>query len=479
MRNTGNILQEPVCFVDIETTGLNYVNGRVIEVGVVRVENGQVVRTFNQLIDPEAPLPYFITKLTGISDGDLADAPTFHQIVDELHDILDGALFVAHNVRFDYSFLKAEFKRTGRDFTPKQLCTVKLSRALYPEHRTHKLADVIERHNIQVSARHRAYDDAAVLWEFLQIVQRNFAAEVVTAALGKQIKQPAMPKGLDPAFVNALPDGHGVYVFEDEAGRALYIGKSVHVRTRVRSHFGADHEHISEFKIAQHIRNIRVHETVGELASLLLESRLIKELQPVYNKKLRKTEKLTLARHIPDEQGYLQVVLEEANGIDPDSLETLLAVYTHRGKAREALEVLAKEHVLCPKLLGLEKSKAACFLRQLRKCRGACEGAEPAALYNERLLAAFERKRVDDWPYASPILVTEVGANETVSGVVIDRWCIVGHVTQEAHCSPVFTAMQRAFDLDTYKILRAQLASKSQALKITPVSTAEITSFGV
>lgn len=477
MSGMGNILDGPVVFVDIETNGLNYVRGRVIEVGVVRVENGEVTATFNQLIDPEVPLPYFITNLTGITDHDLTDAPTFGQIAEELYDIMDGALFVAHNVRFDYSFLKAEFKRIGRDFTPKQLCTVKLSRALYPEHRTHKLADIISRHDIQVAARHRAYDDAAVLWEFLQIIKRDFAPEVVLAALGKQIKQPSIPKGLDPELVAGLPDGHGVYIFEDEAGRPLYIGKSVHVRTRVKSHFAADHEHISEYKIAQLIRNIRVHETVGELESLLLESRLVKEMQPVYNKRLRKTAKLLLARQVPDVNGYIQIVLEEANGIDPDSLDSLLAVYTRRGKARDSLNEIIKEYTLCPKLAGMEKSRGACFMRQLHKCRGACVGEEQPADYNERLLLAFERKRVDEWPYRSPVLVTESSEDERVTGVVVDRWCIVGQVTQEAYCSPVFTSMQRVFDLDTYKILRSHLATKAKSLKIQPLSLDQLSAF--
>lgn len=148
-----SLLEGPLVFVDIETNGLNHVRGRVIEVAAIRVESGKVVRKFNSLIDPETELPYFITNLTGITTNDVKGAPTFHEIADELHEIIDGAIFVAHNVRFDYSFLKQEFKRLNRSFLPKQLCTVKLSRVLYPHERSHKLQSLIDRHGFTYSAR--------------------------------------------------------------------------------------------------------------------------------------------------------------------------------------------------------------------------------------------------------------------------------------------------------------------------------------
>src|SRR5947209_2152485 len=135
----------PLVFVDIETNGLSNIRGRVIEVAVIRVEAGKVIRTLNTLIDPETPLPQFITRLTGITESDLASAPTFDQIAEELQDILHDAIFVAHNVRFDYSFLKQEFVRLGLTFLPKQLCTVKLSKALHPHERSHKLEALIQR----------------------------------------------------------------------------------------------------------------------------------------------------------------------------------------------------------------------------------------------------------------------------------------------------------------------------------------------
>jgi DNA polymerase-3 subunit epsilon len=457
--------QKPLVLVDIETNGLNHVQGRAIEIAAIRIEDGEVVRTFNSLLDPETPLPQFITTLTGINPGDLAGAPTFDQIAEELKDVLDGAIFVAHNVRFDYSFIKQEFARLGIKFLPKQLCTVKLSRALYSHERKHRLEDLITRHNFTYKKRHRAYDDAAVLWQFLQHISKQFPPEQIEAAIAKQIRQPAIPKGIDPKLVRGLPESSGVYIFEDAAGSPLYIGKSINVKKRVLSHFGRDHAESKEYKIAQSIQNIRVHETPGELAALLLESKLVKQMQPVYNRKLRRMQKLMLLRSSYDTNGYLVTTLEEADEIDPTRYDDILAVYSHRGKAKRSLESVLKMHDLCPKLLGLEKARGACFLSQLNKCQGACAGKESPEAYNQRLAIAFERQRFQVWPYPGPVLVAEKPFAES-HGFIVDQWCILGELSQEAYCEPVVKTQDRIFDVDTYEILRMFFSAKIDKLSI-------------
>ena len=161
-------------FVDIETNGLSPVKGRVIEVAAIRVEQGVITQEFNQLINPGTPLPRFITNLTGITENDVADAPVFLNIAHELHNMLDGAIFVAHNVTFDYSFFKEEYRKLGRTFAMDKLCTVRLSRALYPGERSHKLDEVIRRGGYHVANRHRAYDDAEVLHKFYHDSRERF-----------------------------------------------------------------------------------------------------------------------------------------------------------------------------------------------------------------------------------------------------------------------------------------------------------------
>jgi DNA polymerase III subunit epsilon len=465
-----NVLDGPLVFVDIETNGLSHVRGRVIEVAAIRVEGGQIVREFKQLVDPGTPLPQFITNLTGITPEDLRDAPLFMAIADELEEVLAGAVFVAHNVRFDYSFLKQEFARIGKQFRPKQLCTVRLSRALFPAQRSHKLQELIRVHGLQVAARHRAYDDAHALWQFLQKLQSTMPAELLEQALARQLPHPSLPKGLSREVIDTLPAGCGVYIFEDESGQPIYIGKSIHIKERVMEHFMRDHAATSEFKIAQSVRRITTQETAGELEALLLESQLVKQHQPLYNKKLRRTEKLLLAKHAPGETGHLLVSLEEASHVLPEDIPGILAIYQHRGRARDALNRMAKEHDLCPKLLGLEKSKGACFSYQLHKCRGACVDAEPAQAYNERLLAAFARSRIEHWPFNGPILVQEKTDSQRSHGIIVDQWCVIGEIEQEPDCSPRLNTRPRVFDLDTYTIIRSHLTHKLSTLSVKPVS---------
>jgi DNA polymerase III subunit epsilon len=469
-----SVLDGPIVFVDVETNGLDHIRGRVIEVGAIRVEGGQVVREMKQLIDPGTPLPEFITSLTGIRESDLRGAPLFIAVADELYDILDGALFIAHNVRFDYSFLKQEFKRVGKEFRPQQLCTMRLSRTLFPEHRSHKLQSLIERHNFAVTARHRAYEDAQVLWQFIQLIQSTFDPELLKQAVAKQVKKPSLPKGLDPESLANLPDTYGVYIFEDADGNPLYVGKSVNIKKRVASHFAADHEHVGEFRMAQSVRNIKAQVTSGELSALLLESELIKQLMPMHNKMLRRTSKLILAKQTVNDDGYASVYLQEAFGIEPEDVADVLGIYTRRSQAKQSLDNMVKDWSLCPKLLGLEKSKGPCFLHQLHRCDGACVGKEPAESYNSRLAAAFEHHRIDAWPYKGPIMLAEKSAGEsqeeTSTSVIIDQWCILAHVHQEPYCEPVIKERPKVFDLDTYKILRSYITRKISNLTITPVS---------
>ncbi len=159
--------------VDVETTGASPLSGRIIEIGLIRVSNGEVTHTYKSLLNPAEPIPAFITDMTGIQDQDVLSAPTFENIADELLELFEGAVFVAHNAQFDYSFLQSEFKRVGYEFILPRLCTVQLSRAVYPEHRRHNLTALIERHGFACESRHRAYDDALVLWQFLQMLERE------------------------------------------------------------------------------------------------------------------------------------------------------------------------------------------------------------------------------------------------------------------------------------------------------------------
>lgn len=470
-----NVLQRPLAFVDIETTGGSHFNSRVLEIGVVRVERNQVVATYNTLLQPDEDVPSWITNLTGITTDDVVDAPRFAQVADDLAEILDGAVFVAHNVRFDYGFLRMEFDRLGVPFHPPLLCTVRLSRRLFPEFRTHKLAAIIERHGLAVAARHRAFDDAQALWQFYQLVQHEFDLDTVEEAVRAQLGSQSVPSQLDVEQVAALPEGPGVYIFEDEEGAPLYVGKSVTVRKRVLSHFSADYERGAEQSLAVRVRRLRGVATHGELSALLLESELIKDLQPPFNRAGRQRERMTLVLADTTPDGYATVRLEDTGEIGAEAGGRLLATYTSLGRARPALVALVARYRLCPKLMGLERTGRACFASQLGKCDRACEGAEPPESYNERFAAAFGRLRVAEWPYGGPVLITERRADMPgSSGVLVDNWCLLAGLRELEDGTVEVRPEPGRFELDRYRIIRTYLQDPRHRRTVRVLAPSEL-----
>jgi DNA polymerase III subunit epsilon len=156
----------PIVFVDVETTGFSARDGRVIEIGAVRVENGLIVNRLSELIDPGIDVSWQTTMVTGIKNEDVFGQRQFRAMADEIEAFFDGAIFAAHNVEFDYGFLSEEFARNGARLSMDRFCTAKLSKRLYPEHRSHSLDNVILRHGYKVTNRHRALDDAEVIAQF-------------------------------------------------------------------------------------------------------------------------------------------------------------------------------------------------------------------------------------------------------------------------------------------------------------------------
>jgi DNA polymerase-3 subunit epsilon len=160
--------------VDVETTGLRPGEDRIIEIGIIRVAENKVVERYQQLINPERSLPYFIEQHTGITSDMVATAPTFSEIMPTIKPLLDGCIFTAHNAGFDYSFIQSEYRREGEVYMAPRLCTVQLSRRLFPGHRRHNLDAIMQRFNIPCPTRHRALDDAEVVWQFLQQLKVGF-----------------------------------------------------------------------------------------------------------------------------------------------------------------------------------------------------------------------------------------------------------------------------------------------------------------
>jgi DNA polymerase-3 subunit epsilon len=178
--------------IDVETTGGSSYFHRIIEIGALRIRDGEIIDRYSTLVNPRVPIPSFITSLTGITDRDVAGAPSFDEIKDDVLELFREAVFVAHNAPFDYSFVKEEFRREGYTFAVPQLCSVRLSRVLYPQYRHHNLDEIISRFSIDCANRHRALDDAMVVWEFIQRASIELTPERVEQAY-KQVLRPYKP----------------------------------------------------------------------------------------------------------------------------------------------------------------------------------------------------------------------------------------------------------------------------------------------
>lgn len=451
----------PLAFIDLETTGATATADRVTEIGIVEVDEDGSVREWQQLVNPGTRIPPFIEQLTGISNAMVADAPPFAAVADETLRRLEGRLFIAHNARFDYGFLKNEFKRLGITFRAPVLCTVKLSRTLYPEFHRHNLDSLIERHGLQADARHRALADAQLIHQFWQKIHVDRSSEDIAAALKKLNARPSLPSHLDAGIVDDLPDAPGVYLFYGENDLPLYIGKAKDIRQRVLSHFAADHSSAREMALAQQLRRIDWIETAGEIGTLLKEATLVKQLLPTHNRQLRKNDDLCTWTLVDEGEGWLRPQLAAARDLDFGLSTSCYGLFKNAREATEVLRALADSHNLCDILLGLEKRTPGkpCFGHQIRRCKGACVGKEPLARHTLRLVGALAGLKLVSWPFAGPALIREGEEAHLIEG-----WRYLGTPRSDAELAELLDAGRPQFDRDTYKLL-AKYTGKMQPLR--------------
>ena len=442
-----DLLQAPLAIVDLETTGTRPAADRVTEIGVLEIERFEVVSEWSTLVNPGVPVPSEVQALTGINYEMLAAAPRFADLAQELHERLAGRVFIAHNARFDYGFLRREFDRAGIKFHARAVCSVKLARRLYPRERGHDLDSLIARHGIVCQARHRAMGDADALWQFLRIAAEEHGEEVLTVAARQVAKEPALPPQLDRAAIDAIPEAPGVYLLYGESGPPLYIGKSRSMRSRVLQHF------YSSAAWLQAVRRIDWQRTVGELGALLTEARLVKQLAPLHNRQLRRPERLC---------GFVfdgkRLRLVSAAEIDAETLPFVYGVFRTRRAALQMLRALADEHALCLQTLGFDaKRQGACFRHQIGRCAGVCASRESIHAHHGRLATALATLKTPPWPYPGPVGIVESDAARDATEVhAVDRWCYLGAARCEPEMADLLDERPR-FDYDQYRILSRYL----------------------
>jgi DNA polymerase-3 subunit epsilon len=365
--------------VDIETCGpkFAYQRGRIIDICILVHDGIQVVDKFSTLINPDCHIGSFYTKLSGITNEMVKDAPLFHEVAKDILQFTEGKLFVAHNSAFDYNFIKDEFASLGFRFKRDTLCTVKLSRKLMPGKKSYSLGNLCESLGIVIHDRHRAEGDAVATAKLLDLLlalktqnptyKTKSVAQIMTTRLDN-IKKYILDK---------LPSSCGVYYFLDQHQQIIYIGKSVDMYARAISHFNSDLK--KSKSMLNDLYNVDYVETGSELISLLLESEEIKRHKPKYNA-ARKKDVFTHCIDMYERNGvksFKIVPSEESN-------HALLSL-TSYSTAREKLESWIDMKQLCLQYCGLTEEDSVCFNHQIKKCHGICAGHEDAESYNERV----------------------------------------------------------------------------------------------
>jgi DNA polymerase-3 subunit epsilon len=368
--------------IDIETNGGSLRNAKITEIAIFLYDGHEIVDSFESLVNPETTIPPFITRLTGITEEMVANAPKFYEIAKEIVEITEGAIFVAHSVSFDYNIVRAEFRRLGFDFKREKLCTVKLSRKLMPLQPSYSLGNLCENLNIEIDGRHRAGGDARATVELFGLLL-SLDNQRTTFGTVKREHYSFDNPNISSELIESLPEETGVYYFYNAARELIYIGKSKNIRKRVLSHL-LNAKSNKAIAMRSDIADIDYELTGSELVALLKESEEIKQKKPFYNA----AQKRTYFQYglFTDQQidGYIRLAL---NKIKEGSLP--LTAYATRKEGIDHLYHLNEKFQLCLTLTGLNNGKGACFHYSLKKCNGACKGLEAVEVYNFRVMEAL------------------------------------------------------------------------------------------
>jgi DNA polymerase III subunit epsilon len=371
--------------IDIETTGGSSRLEKITEIAIYLHDGNQVTGEYSSLVNPERNIPYFITNLTGISNEMVENAPRFYEIAKEIVELTEGRTFVAHNARFDYSFIRQEFKSLGFNYKRSILDTVALSRKLFPGHKSYSLGNICKDLKIQINGRHRAAGDAhATVRLFEMLLKKDREVSGNKSLLLRNSRVSKLHPKLDILKIESIPEEPGIYYFYNERGDVIYIGKSRNLFQRINTHLSNNTTNRS-MEMRDLIADIDWETTGSELIALLKESAEIKANKPVYNRAQRRTGFQWGIFSSTDKNGYINFRYGQLNDD-----ESPVSVFTSKEKARSKLTTLVEVYGLCQKLSGLYETDGACFHYQVGICKGACCGKEAAAEYNERAYKANE-----------------------------------------------------------------------------------------
>jgi DNA polymerase III subunit epsilon len=297
--------------IDIETTGSYAAANGITEVAVYIHDGTRVVKHFETLVNPQQSIPRYITALTGIDNEAVADAPVFDEIADMLFDLLQQNIFVAHNVNFDYSFIKHQLKNSGYDLTAKKICTVRLGRKIFPGLPSYSLGNLCRSLNIDIANRHRAGGDAKATVRLFEHYLAHNGEVFINDMLRKSSKDQWLPLHVDKTVIDALPQQPGVYYFHNSKGKVVYVGKAINIKKRVSSHFTHNDGDRKRQNFLRNIHQITYKECANELEALVFESTEIKRLWPLYNRSQKQPVQQYGLYLFEDAKGYMRLAIDK------------------------------------------------------------------------------------------------------------------------------------------------------------------------
>ncbi len=367
--------------VDIETDG----GVKITEISIFVFDGEQIIDEFTTLINPGTFIPSYITRLTGITNFMVKDAPRFEEVAKQIYQTTQDCIFVAHNVNFDYGIIGKEFKSLGLTYRRKKLCTVRLSRKLLPGKRSYSLGKLCISEGIEIKERHRARGDAeatVILFKKLLAKDKINDFEVINSFLNPKSREATLPPLLPKEVFDSLSEKHGVYYFWNKEKEVIYVGKANNIKQRVVSHFHDKKKREIEMCLAT--ANITFTETGNELLALLEESAEIKRLFPRFNRAQRRTATNYGLFSYKDRKGVMHLAWNNVKMIS----QPIMKFYSV-AQARSFVEYLCKEFELCPKYCHLQTNVSSCFHYQIKQCKGVCRDEEAIEEYNKRVVEAI------------------------------------------------------------------------------------------
>lgn len=396
--------------IDIETCGgkFEFRKGRITEICILIHDGLQVIEKFSTLINPECYISPFFTNLTGITNDMVADAPKFYEIAKKIIELTENKVFVAHNVGFDYGFIKEEFASLGYNYKRDTLCTVRLSRKLIPGRKSYSLGNLCDALSISNEARHRAEGDAVATAKLFDVLMQLKTANPQFKNKGVDELMVRRIDKIKKYILDKLPEECGVYYFLDQDQNIIYIGKSVNVYSRALSHFNT--KETKGRRMLNELYNVDFVATGNELIALLLEAEEIKKHKPKFNKR-RKVDAFTHSIDwFKDEQDVINFKITEY-----EKAKNSLTSFTTYFAAREKLETWLDDYNLCLRYCGLTDAASRCFNHQIKKCNGICNDEEEAELYNKRA-----NELLKQYVFSEPdFIILEKGRNHTERAAIL------------------------------------------------------------